>query len=72
MSSTPTVVPPGPLGYLTVWPQWTAQPLVASLNATEGAITGNMAIVPTGNGSIRAFGSQPTHFVLDIFGYFAP
>jgi len=67
-----TVVPPGPLGYLTLWPQGTVQPLVASLNATEGAITGNMAIVPTGNGSISAFGSQPTHLVLDIFGYFAP
>jgi uncharacterized repeat protein (TIGR02543 family) len=67
-----TVVPPAPLGFLTLWPQGTPQPIVASLNATEGAITGNMAIVPTENGVISAFGSQPTHLVLDIFGYFAP
>jgi len=31
-----------------------------------------MAVVPTSNGSISAFVTNPTHLVLDIFGYFAP
>jgi hypothetical protein len=67
-----TVVPPGPLGFLTLWPQGAPQPLVSTLNAVDGAITSNMAIVPTANGSISAFASNPTHLVLDISGYFAP
>ncbi len=67
-----TVVPPGPLGFLTLWPQGAVQPLVSSLNAADGAVTSNMAIVPTTNGSISAFGSNPTHLVVDISGYFAP
>jgi len=67
-----TVVPPGPLGFLTLWPQGAAQPVVATLNAVDGAITSNIAIVPTRNGSVSAFASDPTHLVLDIFGFFAP
>jgi 6-phosphogluconolactonase (cycloisomerase 2 family) len=67
-----TVVPPGPLGFLTLWPQGAAQPLVSTLNAIDGAVTSNMAIVPTTNGSVSAFVSNPNHLVLDISGYFAP
>jgi 6-phosphogluconolactonase (cycloisomerase 2 family) len=67
-----TVVPPGSLGFLTLWPQGAAQPLVSTLNAIDGAVTSNMAIVPTTNGSISAFVSNPDHLVLDISGYFAP
>jgi hypothetical protein len=67
-----TVVPPAPLGFLTLWPQGAVQPLVSTLNAGDGAITSNIAIVPTTNGSISAFASDPTHLVLDISGYFAP
>ncbi len=68
-----TVVPPGGLGFLTLWPGGAqAQPLVSTLNSGDGAITSNMAIVPTTNGSISAFASDPTHLLLDIFGYFAP
>ena len=67
-----TVVPPAPLGFLTLWPQGATQPLVSTLNAADGAVTSNMAIVPTTNGSISAFGSNATHLVLDISGYFAP
>jgi hypothetical protein len=65
-----TVVPPGPLGFLTLWPQGATQPLVSTLNAGDGAITSNMAIVPSTNGSISIFGSNPTHVVMDISGYF--
>ncbi len=35
-------------------------------------ITSNMAIVPTTNGSIDAFATNPTNLVVDINGYFAP
>ncbi len=47
-------------------------PAVSTLNAFDGAITSNMAIVPTANGSIDAFGSNPTQLILDISSYFAP
>ncbi len=67
-----TVVPPGALGFLTLWPQSQVQPTVSTLNALDAAITSNLAIVPTVNGSISAFASNPTHLILDIFGYFAP
>jgi len=67
-----TVVPPGSLGYLTLWPQGASQPLVSTLNALDGSITSNMAIVPTTNGSISAYASNPAQLILDISGYFAP
>ena len=66
-----TVAPPGALGFLTLWPQGQTQPTVSTLNALDAAVTSNLAIVPTTNGSISAFASNPTHLVLDIFGYFA-
>ena len=65
-----TVVPPTPLGYLTLWPQGQTQPTASTLNAVDGTITSNMAIVPTVNGSISAFASNLTHLILDISGYF--
>src|SRR5258708_17609460 len=44
-----TVVPPSGLGFLTLWPQGAPQPLASTLNATDGAVTSNLAIVPTTN-----------------------
>ena len=67
-----TVVPSGPLGYLTLWPDGEGEPGVSTLNAADGAITSNMAIVPTANGWIDAFALNPTQLTLDIFSYFAP
>ena len=67
-----TVVPPSFLGFITMWPQGQTQPLAATLNAYDGAITNNMAIMPTTTGSISVFPSDLTHLVLDVFGYFAP
>jgi hypothetical protein len=66
-----TVVPSGPLGFLTLWPQGASQPLVSTLNAIDGAVTSNMAIVPTTQTLISAFASNPSHLVVDISGYFA-
>jgi hypothetical protein len=67
-----TVVPSSSLGYLTLWPAGETQPVVSTLNAVDGAVTSNMAIVPTLNGSIDAFSSNPTQLILDLSGYFAP
>jgi hypothetical protein len=67
-----TAVPPGALDYLTLWPDGQQQPVVSTLNATDGAVTSNMAIMPTINGSIDAFAFNPTNLLLDIAGYFAP
>ncbi len=67
-----TVVPPSSLDYLTLWPAGEGQPYVSTLNALDGAITSNMAIVPTTNGSIDAFSSNSTNLILDISSYFAP
>ena len=77
-----TVVPQGPLGYLTLWPDGQKQPLVSTLNAYDGIISSNMAIVPASatNGKVDAYAnpvnkSDPTdltNLLLDISSYFAP
>jgi uncharacterized repeat protein (TIGR03803 family) len=67
-----TVVPPGPMLYLSLWPDGEQQPVVSTLNAEDGFITSNMAIVPTSNGSIDAYAAALTQLILDISGYFAP
>ena len=67
-----TVVPPARLGYLTLWPDGEAQPVVSTLNALDGFVTSNMAIVPTTDGSIDAYASALTQLILDISSYFAP
>ena len=69
-----TVIPFGghSMGYLSLWPDAEGQPVVSTLNAVDGALTSNMAIVPTLNGSIDAYVQNPADLVLDIFSYFAP
>jgi hypothetical protein len=67
-----TVVPSGLLRFLTLWPDGATQPLVSTLNAFDGAVTSNMAIVPMTDGSVDAFASGYTQLIMDIFGYFAP
>src|SRR5437763_873788 len=67
-----TVVPPQPLDYLTLWPQGASQPLVSTLNASDAAITSNMAIVPENNGFISTFVPQSSHLVVEISVSFGP
>jgi Pro-kumamolisin, activation domain/Divergent InlB B-repeat domain/Subtilase family len=67
-----TVVPLELLGYLTLWPDGQGQPLVSTLNAIDGAVTSNMAIVPSTNGKIDAYADGTTNLIVDIFSYFAP
>ncbi len=68
-----TVVPTGPLGYVTVWPAGAPQPLVSTLNSLDGRTKANAAIVPAGvNGAISVFASNATDLVIDVNGYFVP
>jgi sugar lactone lactonase YvrE len=66
-----TVVPNGPLGYLSLWPTGQAQPGVSTLNSWGGAVVANAAIVPAGTGgAVSVFVSDSTNVILDINGYF--
>jgi hypothetical protein len=68
-----TVVPSGPLGYLTAWPSGGAQPFVSTLNSPLGAVVANAAIVPAGTGgAVSVFVTNTTDVILDINGRFAP
>jgi hypothetical protein len=67
-----TVVPSPTLGYLTLWPNSEGQPVVSTLNAYDGLVTSNMAIVPNNNGKIDAYANGMTQLILDISSYFAP
>jgi hypothetical protein len=67
-----TVVPSESLSYLTLWPDTTPQPPISVLNADDGFITSNMALVGSPNGSIDAFAASSTQLILDVTDYFAP
>jgi hypothetical protein len=65
-----TVVPPALLGFLSLWGSG-SQPTVSTLNANDGSIVANAALVPAGtSGAVTAFTSSPSHLILDINGYF--
>ncbi len=65
-----TVVPQGPLSYLTVWGSGESRPVVSTLNSLDGRIKANAAIVDSGMGGVNVYASQTTNVVLDINGYF--
>ena len=68
-----TVLPSGVFGFLTMWPGGQTRPTVSTLNAVDGALTSNAAIVPAGSGGvINVYTSNTAHMLLDISGYFAP
>jgi hypothetical protein len=69
-----TVVPQGPLGFLTVAPTpISGTPTTATLNSLQGFIVGNAAIVPAGtNGSVDVYATNTTDVIIDINGYFSP
>lgn len=67
-----TVVPQGPLSYITAYPTGQQPPLASTLNDVQGLILANAAIVPAGaNGSIDVFATNPTDIVIDVNGYYA-
>jgi uncharacterized repeat protein (TIGR02543 family) len=66
-----TVAPPGPLGFLSIWPTGLAQPLVSTLNDLKGLARANMALVGAGTSSaVDVYATQTTDLVLDATGYF--
>jgi len=68
-----TVVPQGPLSYLTAWPAGSPRPLVSTLNSPDASVVANAAIVPAGtDGAIEVYVTGRTDVILDINGYFAP
>ncbi|MDX1979306.1 MAG: fibronectin type III domain-containing protein [Bryobacteraceae bacterium] len=68
-----TVVPHGPLGYLSLWPAGSTRPVVSTLNALDGAVVANAAIVRAGvNGALSAFVTDASDLILDMNGYFGP
>jgi hypothetical protein len=61
------------LGWLTTWPSGTDEPVVSTLNAWDGLVRANAAIVPAGaDGAISVYVSDAADVFFDINGYFAP
>ena len=74
-----TVVPPGGLLYITLYPATAnpqpSPPNASTLNDPSGTIIANAAIVPAGTdgqGSVDVYSSSPTDLIIDINGYYAP
>jgi uncharacterized repeat protein (TIGR01451 family) len=66
-----TAVPDGPLHYLTIWAAGQPQPFVSTVNAWDGTVVANAAIVAAGSGGgVSVFVSDQTDVVLDVAGYF--
>jgi hypothetical protein len=71
-SVTITVVPPGPLAFLTAWPTGLPQPNVSSMNSPAGRVVANSVIVPASpDGSINLYTYDRSDVIVDINGYFA-
>ncbi len=67
-----TAIPSGSLGYLTLWADGDQQPKVSTLNAVDGEVTSNMAIVGNIDGKTDAYAYGTTQLLIDISSYFAP
>jgi len=68
-----TLVPPGPVGYLTVYPTGESRPVVSTMNDPTGTVEANAGIAPAGSGGdIEVYVTDTTDLVVDINGYFAP
>jgi Chaperone of endosialidase len=67
-----TVVPPGPLAYVTAYPTGQPTPVAAvAVESPQGTLASNVGIIPAGsNGSIDVYASNPTDLVVDINGYY--
>ncbi len=66
-----TVVPSGPLSFLTLWPTGSPKPLVSTLNSLNGGIAANAAIVPAGTGgSVSVFVTNLTQVIIDLNGVY--
>ena len=65
------VLPPGYLGFLTIYPTGQAAPNASTLNNYLGTVVANAAIVPGGNnGSVDVYSHDQTDLIIDINGYY--
>jgi hypothetical protein len=66
-----TVVPSGPLLYLSAYP--TTFQNTSVLNSPTGQIIANGAVIPAdSNGDFKVLASDPTNLIIDINGYYVP
>ena len=66
-----TVVPPGSLPWVTMFPSGQPKPIASSINSYNGEILANSVLVPAGtNGSVDVYAREATNIILDINGYF--
>jgi hypothetical protein len=70
-----TVVPQGPVGYISLWPTGSPQPVVSTLNDTQGEVVANAAIVPAGtpSGGVSVYNAGPAiaDVIIDMNGFYA-
>jgi hypothetical protein len=67
-----TVIPPGFLGFITVYPTGQARPNASTMNDLTGLVLANAAIVAAGtSGSVDVFANNNTDLIIDINGYYA-
>jgi hypothetical protein len=68
-----TVTDPTAVGYLTLFPSGTDQPLASNVNFNAGQTVANFAVVPVGaDGNVAAFNSAgDSHVIFDVAGYFS-
>ena len=66
---------PGVVDFVSLWASGSTQPVVSTLNDTQGQIIANAAIVPAGSpsGGINIYNAGPAtaDVILDMNGYFA-
>jgi hypothetical protein len=66
-----TVTEPTNAGFVTVWPDTSARPLVSSLNYVTGQTVANAATVGLGiSGGLALYTRFPAQLVLDVAGWF--
>ena len=66
-----TVTQPAAPGFVVLYPGGSPAPTVSAINFRAGQTRANNAIVPLGTGGTLAVQSAaPTHFILDVNGYF--
>ena len=67
-----TVAPHEPFSHLIMWPTGRPMPYVSTLNANQGQVVANAAIVTAGtNGEVSIYVTNATDVFLDVNGYFA-
>lgn len=68
-----TVIPPGPLAYVTAFPTGQSNPVAAiAVESPQGVMASNTGIIPAGvNGSVDIYANNATDIVIDINGYYA-